>query len=761
MSGLAETGRTSVVHKLQRERGVTCGWVASGGRSFAPLLEPAREATDGTRPSSEIASLVHSIRDEAEQAVRALTLATQSGDAHAAIAAEEGLALAFYSVFRRWNLLLQQALSAPAEEIVAKWAPEHATTSDVANARVTASEKLSERNTLPEDAASRLDPQSLSAFEAFALLKESTGIERAFLCGALALPEAALPKIPTRAFADLVIGMQQQRVYEERVKRIAPPKTLELLRAGFELEPELQSLQNRLLLDFDIAALRSILSAEACWQMMTKQIDKLETLQFLLFNHMIRTAGPVDMAPAQKCLSISEAAVPNKTVTMASDAVHTVSLLFETISKEADATELIRCLTPINPVLLKAEIIRRLASVLCESPLAETPATDGCESTTPSEEVNDSPTNDGDLPSERRRAGSSWQEDSRWKVSLDRLLFERRVGAGAAGTTYRAELDGFTTVCVKVAGGGGAERASWRTEVELLTRIRHPNIVRCLGVVIEPPTIGLVLEFISGLDLTHFLRNPTPAGFTLTVSHGVAKGMAHLHHLGVLHRDLKGGNVMVGYDENAVYGASPLPNADTLARTGGVTEAGTGGVAGGRHADSATDRLAAAHSTSRSEIQESPMLVKIIDLGLAAPAPDDSAGGWLTAETGTYRWMAPEVILNQRYSRPADVYSYAMVVYELLTHQVPFADRPSIQAAISCAVNEERPLLPSGCPSAIVELVNKCVEASPADRPTFGQIQSKLEAIMTPGALSPDEILWLDAPSGHKVYLGPDDGVTS
>jgi serine/threonine protein kinase len=39
----------------------------------------------------------------------------------------------------------------------------------------------------------------------------------------------------------------------------------------------------------------------------------------------------------------------------------------------------------------------------------------------------------------------------------------------------------------------------------------------------------------------------------------------------------------------------------------------------------------------------SELQVKIIDLGLAAPAPDESVGGWLTAETGTYRWMAPEV----------------------------------------------------------------------------------------------------------------------
>ena len=62
-------------------------------------------------------------------------------------------------------------------------------------------------------------------------------------------------------------------------------------------------------------------------------------------------------------------------------------------------------------------------------------------------------------------------------------------------------------------------------------------------------------------------------------------------------------------------------------------------------------------------------------------APDDTrrgdvGGGHLTAETGTYRWMAPEVIRHEKYSRSADVYSYAMILYELLTHEVPHSPHP-------------------------------------------------------------------------------------
>ena len=105
------------------------------------------------------------------------------------------------------------------------------------------------------------------------------------------------------------------------------------------------------------------------------------------------------------------------------------------------------------------------------------------------------------------------------------------------------------------------------------------------------------MEYCNGGDLSSALAKgrATPPGFTLMAAAGVAAGMAHLHLCGVLHRDLKGANVL-------------------LDDAGGV---------------------------------------KLTDFGVAAQAPDDAAvGGMLTAETGTYRWMAPEAPL--RPSNPAN-----------------------------------------------------------------------------------------------------------
>ena len=74
--------------------------------------------------------------------------------------------------------------------------------------------------------------------------------------------------------------------------------------------------------------------------------------------------------------------------------------------------------------------------------------------------------------------------------------------------------------------------------------------------------------------------------------------------------------------------------------------------------------------------------IKLTDFGIAVKAPDDTQlGTMLTAETGTYRWMAPEVICHERYSRSADVFSFGGVLYELICHEPPFSDRSHLQAS--------------------------------------------------------------------------------
>lgn len=144
---------------------------------------------------------------------------------------------------------------------------------------------------------------------------------------------------------------------------------------------------------------------------------------------------------------------------------------------------------------------------------------------------------------------------------------------------------------------------------------------------------------------------------------------------------------------------------------------------------------------------------KVTDFGLAAVAPDETAGGWLTAETGTYRWMAPEIIRHERYSRSADIYSFAMICFELVTREDPFADLTPVQAAVASALNDMRPPLPAGVPPAFEALIEACWSASGRDRPTFVQVHKALTELQG-GRLSDEDCAWLDAPTGHSVYRG-------
>jgi len=136
--------------------------------------------------------------------------------------------------------------------------------------------------------------------------------------------------------------------------------------------------------------------------------------------------------------------------------------------------------------------------------------------------------------------------------------------------------------------------------------------------------------------------------------------------------------------------------------------------------------------------------------GGSASPPLDASCDPLSTETGTYRWMAPEVTRHEGYTRSADVFSYGMLLFELLAHEVPFADRPPLQAAVAIGLQDLRPPLPDGTPEAMATLVKRCWSRRPALRPKFEDVLVMLTPLH--GSLTPEETQWLDEPHGHPVY---------
>ncbi|MCO5584795.1 hypothetical protein L7F22_038727 [Adiantum nelumboides] len=290
-----------------------------------------------------------------------------------------------------------------------------------------------------------------------------------------------------------------------------------------------------------------------------------------------------------------------------------------------------------------------------------------------------------------------------WYISPTAIdLSTEIVGSGSTSDTYKGIWRGLEVAvkCIRPSLFNDERSVqSFCQEVDLLSRVRHPNVVQFLGASLSiPDKAWIVMECMSLGTLTEWLHGSKkrtsirimplpPFRERLNVALGIAQGMQYLHDCDprILHRDLKPSNVFMD-------------------RKGGI---------------------------------------RISDFGYAKVLSHDTTAA-LTGETGTYIYMAPEVVRHEPYDDKCDVYShvhdssFGVLLCELLTGVPPYIDMDltPVEIAFSVAQGTLRPNLPKELGpvrlrhKALPELVGCMWDHDPSKRPPFTRITQVLKDVI-------------------------------
>ncbi|KAG5511402.1 hypothetical protein JKF63_07365 [Porcisia hertigi] len=249
----------------------------------------------------------------------------------------------------------------------------------------------------------------------------------------------------------------------------------------------------------------------------------------------------------------------------------------------------------------------------------------------------------------------------------------KTIGKGSFGAVYTALLRNGRTVCCKVIELGSVESEEemekLRNEIALMKRLRHPNCVTYYGSLEDKVknTLNIFMEYVSGGTLTSFVAKfkSIPLKTLQQWVYQIVCGVKYLHECGIIHRDIKGDNVLVSVDG----------------------------------------------------------IVKLADFG-CSKAIDDvcSATHGCSTMIGTPYWMAPEVIKCESggYGTKSDIWSIGCTIVEMLTGKPPWPECNSMWAAVYKIANSTG--LPTEIPPDVdpdlMDLLQKCFERNPKLRPT-------------------------------------------
>ncbi|KAK4876399.1 hypothetical protein RN001_012821 [Aquatica leii] len=310
------------------------------------------------------------------------------------------------------------------------------------------------------------------------------------------------------------------------------------------------------------------------------------------------------------------------------------------------------------------------------------------------------------------------ETDPKWEFPRNQLSIEQTLGEGEFGRVLRARAfniggqSGYATVAVKTLKNDAGERelADLLSEYQLLKEVSHPNIIKLLGASTVPGgPVYLIIEFAEHGSLRNYLRrsrhlqtdihittnrlhNITPEHYDepkiceitpkeiLSFAWQIANGMSYLSDIKLVHRDLAARNVLIG----------------------------TGKIC------------------------------KISDFGLTRDIYEDDAYFKRSKGRVPVKWMAPESLSDHIYTNKSDVWSYGILIWELVTLGASPYPGIVVQSLFHLLKTGYRMERPENCSVALYKVMRSCWSLDPEKRPTFSDLSIKFEKMLE------DEVEYLD-----------------
>ena len=270
-------------------------------------------------------------------------------------------------------------------------------------------------------------------------------------------------------------------------------------------------------------------------------------------------------------------------------------------------------------------------------------------------------------------AGLSRQANKEWEIDRRQIRLVRKLGAGQFGEVWEGLWNNTTSVAVKTLKRGTMSPQEFLQEAALMKKLRHQKLIQLYAVCTKEEPIYIITELMKHGSLLEFLRGDgrslkLPQLIDMSVQ--VASGMAYLEEQNYIHGDLAARNILVG--EN--------------------------------------------------------MICKVADFGLARIIDEDI----YEAHTGAkfpIKWTSPEAALYNRFTIKSDVWSFGIVLYEIITYsRFPYPGMTNAEVLEKIQTGY-RMGCPPNCPQQLHNVMTDCWREEPANRPKFEILQWHLEEV--------------------------------